>query len=136
MSIRRPAPRMEGADYSYFDRFHAGAKHGADGEEQGIDLKLLLEDLRFSSATIPGLELVDILVNATRRALIGNLGEAGWCDIARLMVHRKTPYINFMILREGGDAIHNPPYLHIVKNFFSSGGRSMVAPRFLRSLGK
>ena len=66
MSKRRPAPVMEGADYSFYDRFH-----GSDGASEGIDLSLLLADLRFSSAVEPELELVDIVVNATRRALIG-----------------------------------------------------------------
>jgi hypothetical protein len=51
------------------------------GPEEGTDTGLLLGDLRFSSAVEPGLELVDIIVNATRRALVGALGEAGWCGI-------------------------------------------------------
>jgi hypothetical protein len=129
MSKRRPSPVMEGADYSYFDRFRGGG-----GTSEGIDLTLLLADLKFSSAAEPGLELVDIVVNATRRALVGNLGEAGWRKIPMLMVHRREPYIQFMILAEGSDQFRHPPYARLVNQFFSRGGRSMIAPRFLRTI--
>jgi hypothetical protein len=88
MSKRRPSPVMEGADYSFYERFRGG-----DGSSEGIDLSLLLADLRFSSTVQLELELVDIVVNATRRALIGNLREAGWRRIPTLMVHRREPYI-------------------------------------------
>ena len=130
MSRRRPAPLLEGADYSFYDRF-TGKIEGET--EQGTDLNLLLADLRFSSAAEPGLELVDIVVNATRRALVGSLGEAGWRGIPRLMVHRNEPYIQFMLLSEGGDTGRRPSYGRIVRQFFSSGGRLMLAPRFIRA---
>ena len=129
MSKRRPAPVMEGADYSFYDRFHGG-----DGTSEGIDLSLLLADLRFSSVAEPELELVDIVVNATRRALIGNLGEAGWGRFPTLMIHRREPYIQFMMLTEGSDQVRHPAYGRLVNQFFSHGGRPMVAPRFLRSI--
>ena len=130
MSRRRPAPLLEGADYSFYDRFRGKI----EGEkEQGIDLSLLLADLRFSPGVEPGLELVDIVVNATRRALVGSLGEAGWRSIPQLMVHRKEPYIKFIILSEGADMIRSPSYSRIVRQFFSSGGKSMLAPRFIRA---
>lgn len=130
MSKRRPAPRLEGADYSFYDRF-TGKIDG--GPEEGTDTSLLLADLRFSSAVEPGLELVDIVVNATRRALVGALGEPGWRSIPRLMVDRKEPYIKFICLREGADVIRHPLYGQIVRQFFSSGGRLMLAPRFVRA---
>jgi hypothetical protein len=130
MSRRRPAPRLEGADYSFYERF-TGKIDG--GPEEGTDTSLLLADLRFSSAVEPGLELVDIVVNATRRALVGALGEADWRGIPRLMIHRKEPYIKFISLREGADIIRHPPYGQIVRQFFSSGGRLMLAPRFARA---
>jgi hypothetical protein len=131
LSRRRPAPRLEGADYSFYDRF-TGEIDG--GPEEGTDTGLLLADLRFSSAVEPGLELVDIVVNATRRALVGALGEGGWRGIPRLMIHRKEPYIKFICLRQdGSDIIRHPSYLRIVREAFSCGGRLMLAPRFLRA---
>jgi hypothetical protein len=124
-------PLLEGADYSFYDRF----RRKIDGEtELGTDVALLLADLRFSAAVEPGLELADIVVNATRRALVGSLGQAGWRGIPRLMIHRGEPYIHFMSLRQdGSDMIRHPPYAPIVQQFFASGGRSMLAPRFLRA---
>jgi hypothetical protein len=131
MSKNRPAPVMEGADFSYYERFSGGRREDAS---KGTDLSLLLADLRFSAASEPGLELVDIVVNATRRALIGSLGEAGWHGIPRLMIHRKQPYIQFLLLSNGPDQIRRPPYAPIVRQHFSQRGRLMVAPRFVRAV--
>lgn len=129
MSMRQPAPVLKGADYSFFNRFNGNV----DETSQGIDLRLLLADLQFSSAIEPGLELVDIVVNATRRALVGRLGEVGVCGISKLMIHRREPYISFIRLSEGADTIVlYPLYERIVRQFFASGGRSMLAPRFIR----
>ena len=130
MSRRWPAPLLEGADYSFYDRF----RRKIDGETELVtDVALMLADLRFSAAVEPGLELADIVVNATRRALVGSLDEAGWRNIPQLMIHRREPYIQFISLRQdGNDMIRHPSYGGIVRQFFSSGGRLMLAPRFLR----
>ena len=116
MSRRRPAPLLEGADYSFYDKF----RRKIDGEtELATDVALLMADLRFSAAVEPGLELADIVVNATRRALVGSLGEAGWCGIPRLMIHRREPYIQFISLRQdGNDMIRNPSYARTIRRFF------------------
>lgn len=100
---------------------------------EGVDSHLLLADLRFSSAVEPGLELVDIVVNATRRALVGSLGETGWRGISQLMVHRNEPYIQFLIVGGETDTIRHPAYARIVRQGFSNGGRLMLAPRFIRA---
>jgi hypothetical protein len=77
-----PIASIKCGDYSHMTRFHMtelsefhrrvlNAK--ADGPP-GLDLgKILSESLRFSFDPEPGLELVDILTNATRRALRGSL---------------------------------------------------------------
>lgn len=128
MSKRRPGTLLEGADYSFYDRFRK-----TEGDMEGVDAHLLLADLRFSAAAEPGLELVDIVVNATRRALVGSLGEAGWRGIPQLMVHRSEPYIQFLIVGGETDTIRHPPYARIVRQCFSNGGRLMLAPRFIRA---
>ena len=80
--------------FHIYDRFK-----GEDGDIEGTNTKLLLAGVRFSAAAEPGLELVDIVVNATRRALVGTLGEAGWSGIPQLMIHRlHEPYIQFLIV--------------------------------------
>jgi len=119
---------LEGADYSFFDRFKGG-----DGNIEGTNTKLLLSNIRFSTAPEPGLELVDIVVNATRRALAGSLGEAGWRGIPQLMIHRPEPYIQFLIVGGQRDTIHRSAYSDMVNQFFSRGGKSMLAPSFLRA---
>jgi hypothetical protein len=134
MSKRRPGMVLEGADYSYFDRFSGYTTEPSGEVVEATDLQLLLADLRFSPAAEPGLELVDILVNATRRALIGSLSRAGWRQIPRLMAHRKESYIHFIMLAEGADQIRHPHYAPIVTRGFSTGGKSMLAPRFLRQV--
>lgn len=126
MSKRRPAWRIDAADYTYFDRF---CSPGAEGS-QGIDLSLLLNDLRFSAATETGLELIDILVTATRRAMVGNLQFSGWQNIRRLMVHRREPYIKLVVLGET-DVIRHASYSDVVRHF-STGGKPMLTAAVLR----
>jgi hypothetical protein len=125
MSKRRPAWRIE-ADFTYFDRF---CSPGAEGS-QGIDLSLLLKDLRFSAAAETGLELVDILVTATRPAMVGNLQFSGWQSIRHLMVHRREPYIKLIVLGET-NVIGNAPYGDVVRHF-STGGKPMLTAAVLR----
>jgi hypothetical protein len=117
-----PRPELIGADYSYFSRFDA-----KDGE--GTDLSLLLADLRFSSNIEPGLEWIDVLVNAVRRALVGNLRIEGWHDIRRLMIHRQDQYINLMLLAGAGEEPSNPAYSDVVKHF-RTDGKNMLSPTF------
>lgn len=104
---------LEGADYSFYDRFRGG-----DSNIEGTNTKLLLANVRFSAAAEPGLELADIIVNATRRALAGSLGEAGWRGIPQLMIHRPEPYIEFLIVGRQEDTSHRSAYSGIVNRFF------------------
>jgi len=128
MSRTRPQPVLEGADLSHFDRFKM-----TSGAEQGSDGRLLLSDLQFCSSIEPELELVDIMVNASRRALVGTLGVAGFANISQLMIHRRGPCLKFLLLKDNASAvIKNPAYAGIVKRYFSGGGRTMLSPRFLR----
>jgi hypothetical protein len=127
MSKRRPAlmlPDNFHADYSFYDKFNL-----LDEKEKGTSLKLLLRDLRFSSKAEPGLEFVDILTNAVRRALSGNLKKEGWQNIHRLMIHRNEPYISFVVFHEGTDVVHAAPYTNIVHEGFSRDGRLMLTKR-------
>jgi hypothetical protein len=129
MSRRRPSPKLsEGVDYSFYDRFR-----GQDGGEEGIDLRLLLKDLKFSSSAEPGLELIDILVNATRRALMSNLQKEGWKNIPKLMVHRKENYIGFLAFggQHSGYKELQVPYTEIAQHF-CYGGKLMMTPEMHR----
>jgi hypothetical protein len=126
MSQRRPAPRFDGGDYSFYDKHYGGKTE--DGEK-GTDLSLLLKDIRFSPDKEPGLEFVDVLTNAIRRTLTGNLKRQGWQNIRNTMVHRKNEsYIQFIIFREGADLVRGALYSKIVREDFSNGGKSMLTP--------
>ena len=125
-SKSRPRPQLVEADYSYFDCFN-----GRSEGEEGTDLHLLFADSRFSSKAETGLELVDILVNAIRRGMIGNLGIEGWGDIRRLMIHRPRHYINLALLEGASRAPKNPPYANVVRHF-TRDGKQMLSPQFMR----
>lgn len=139
MSASYPAPSLRGANYSYYDR-----KYGTLDEngQQSTDLTLLLKDLNFSSEPEMGLELVDILVNAVRRAITGNLGIEGWRQIPRIIIHRKEPYITILRLdgtgesrtASPGNAPFNPTYSAVIDHF-RQNGKPMLTPDGLR-LGK
>ena len=83
-----------------------------------------VESFRFSSEPEPGLELVDIVTNALRRGLIGNLGEAGWLPLRGLMIHRSNVYVSPVGLL--------PPDRKLARallpamNRFRTGGRIML----------
>ena len=83
------------------------------------------ESFTFSSEPLPGLELVDIITNALRRGLIGNLGQAGWLPIRKLMIHRSDVYVQ--ALGFGPDNEQSVPKpLARVLNRFREGGRNMA----------
>ena len=131
---KEPLTRLMGLDYSEFDKkfqvpMPTYLKESILPYETGYDLKLLLdESFSFSSGNDFGLELVDILTNATRRALKGNLSKAGWVDIPRLMIAQKGQYLRFRTF--GNSArINSAPYRRLITNEFATGGRTMLTNR-------
>ncbi|MEX2222860.1 MAG: DUF3800 domain-containing protein [Candidatus Rokuibacteriota bacterium] len=136
-SFSNPVTSLEGADYSHFARFERKVSEGLKpyfkGEEYGQDGGMIVnENFRCSSRPEPGLELVDILTNAVRRALTGRLLIEGWRDIRGLMIHRKRPYIQLVALR---DAAVPSSYEGVVRQF-TDGGKLMLSPRFRREAGR
>jgi hypothetical protein len=138
-SLRHPMPMLEGADYSWFD-----AKYDMDmldhlrhlvpaGEDRGINIKaVILESFRFSAGADAGLELVDILTNATRRALKGNLGRTGWGRIPELMIRRKERHaLQLCTISGSGDREIVPAYASVVRAF-GYGRRSMLTESTLK----
>lgn len=124
----------EGADYSHFDKkfsteldeYHKSLKPDRD-TDKGTDLKrIMTESFRFSSQAEPGLELVDILTNAIRRGMMGNLEHSGWKDIPSLMLHRKHHYIHLLTLgMENNAASRVFPYAAMLQHF-RNGGLSIL----------
>jgi hypothetical protein len=122
-----PCPRLEGADYSYFDRFRC-----VNEGEEGIDLSLLLSGLQFITTIEFGLEWVDILTNAVRRALVGNLGVQGWHGIVKTMIHRKQHYIEIIRLDGVSRPPENPAYANVIEHFWT-GGKLMMTKHLLQT---
>ena len=134
MSFERPGAMLPGGDYRYFKRFIMGelpaylrgvAPPGNRTYGAAVDLQLMYgESFRFSSEAEPGLELVDIVTNALRRGLIGNLGEAGWLPLRGLMIHRSNVYVSPVGLIRDEDRKLARPLLPVM-NRFRTGGRIM-----------
>jgi hypothetical protein len=129
ISIRDPFPELEGGDYSHFvGKPMAVPKHLAEQfpDNRGYQAFSMSSafGIEFSPATSCGLEIVDVLTNAVRRAMKGRLDQAGWGDISRLMIHRNGPYIQPMDFADNSRA--PPAVIAEVIRQLSRGGRSML----------
>jgi hypothetical protein len=106
-TLATQAPRVKlpaefNADYSFYEKFSV---KDTDGERE-TSLKLLLRNIDFCSNVQPGLEFVDVLSNAVRRALTNKLQKEGWQNIRRLMIHENDKqYIHFVLFQEGGEGL-------------------------------
>ena len=95
-SFTEPLPMLQGEDYSAFKKFRGVLPEvpeylrGAIPNERPFeftDLGKILKEIQFrKSEQEPGLQLVDVLTNALRRAMNGNLTRKGWEMIGCLMV--------------------------------------------------
>jgi hypothetical protein len=132
--LEAPVINLKGADYSHLDRFRIPIPNylkphiAVDNvDDTGTNLSLILrEDRRFSSDPEPGLEMVDIITNAARRALTGNLGYEGWGEIPSLMIHTKHPSLRVLRPPSASHEAKDVPYLKVL-NKFRHGGRNMLA---------
>lgn len=133
-SMDEPGTHLEGADYRHFAKYEsAGWPEYLPAVEQvedprHINIKKIFEDLRFSSDPKPGLEMVDVLTNGVRRALIGHLQPQGWRPIRTLMVHRDQHYIDMICFGEDPGL---PATYHDTLMAFTRTGRHMI-PSHLR----
>ena len=98
-SFTKPRAMLPGVDYSHMDRAYAvpfaelPPEYRARLQDFGpsdtfADVgRLVWDDFHFRSSTdVLGLQLVDIVANAIRRALRGRLRESGWQHVGRLFV--------------------------------------------------
>lgn len=133
MSLAQPGSFLPGGDYRHFRRFmmnglpdyvRDASPRAARGPAMVIDLqKMYRESFSFSSDPEPGLELVDIVTNALRRGLIGNLGDEAWLPLRGLMIHRSEIYVNAVGIGEAGRALVKPLAHRL--NHFRTAGRPM-----------
>jgi hypothetical protein len=133
-ALHEPFMQIPAGDYSHMRRFEGKlsefwrelvkpAKDDAPAMNLG---RILGESIRFSKNAEPGLELVDIVTNATRRALVGNLGRAGWEKIPSLMIHTSGPhYVIMLALKNEPKGTVRRPYAKTLLGF-SKTGRNML----------
>lgn len=132
-SLTHPMAMMDFADYRYFERFNSTIPEYLPAEfhgESATNLRLLLtEHFRFSSNAEHGLELVDIVTNGLRRALVGHVGRSTW-------PHLKSLFVNGA---EGSLGLHTPgPSITLaaepggIFEYLRTGGRSMLPDRQYR----
>jgi hypothetical protein len=137
----KPLGSIKCGDYSHMKRFvfdevsefHKKILKPKPDGPKPMDLgKVLSESLRFSIDPEPGLELVDILTNATRRALRGNLQPDGWREIPTVMINRNPQNIQIVSLDTSVPESAKLPYGRVVKAF-DIGARSMLTAKNRRS---
>lgn len=122
-SFRDPLIMLKGADYSSFRNFHVRMPdylkpHLHDySQDSGTDVGAIWgENVHFVSTPEPGLEIVDILTNAARRALSGNLRIDGWKNLSSLIVKRRTSQaVQIILLGHRSSPLTSPSYTHVIK---------------------
>ena len=136
-SLREPSFRLKGADYSFMDKHEIprpdwlpAAKD--DGREYST---MLLNDIfskfRFVSSPEYGLEMVDILTNAVRRACVGNLKIEGWKDISKLIISKKDTNRARLLKLGPVNPKQKLPYSKVIKKL-DEQGRSMLTSNKLK----
>jgi hypothetical protein len=135
-TLARPSMRIPTGDYSHLDRNHATPwpeyleqlRRPRDRESM-VNLGAIFGDhVRFSTDAEPGLELVDILTNGVRRALLNHLEPEGWQAIRSLMIHREDQYVQVLAFNEAKPRL---PYRDVLLQF-KTGGKVMAVPSFWR----
>lgn len=148
-SLSNPIAFLEGGDYSWFDRkFNADMatapkhlqpfikKERQNEPFHAFDAKKVLSENRSfkSSDKNLGLQLADIIVNAIRRALHGNLKINGWGNLGRLMVSPEKGHNAMQMVAMHHEAIPNPlPYGHVIKHF-DKISKPMLDEKFLKKI--
>lgn len=93
--------------------------------ETGLSLNDAFREIEFSSQPLPGLEVVDVLTNALRRALTDRLRERGWEGLSGLMIHRRgATYVHPVGFGENERPV-TPPADKVFRKL-GTGGRSML----------
>lgn len=139
-TLKEPLGQFTEGDYRYLARFRAELSPFLrqqipdydPNSPPALDLtKLMTERFRFSSAPEPGLEMVDVISNATRRAFMGNLREEGWWNIPTLMIGR-TSDCNVTLVGLENRPPAPVPWAEVARHF-SRYGRPMLKPRRRRA---
>jgi len=107
-SKQTPFQRIENGDYTYLQPYYelppekanrAAQELKDDPDKIAFDIERVLRDLKFEdSKNNLGLQLADVVANASQRALNGRLQEEGYAGIGGLMVTQTDPAFRFCLL--------------------------------------
>lgn len=149
-SFKSPRPVLPGVEYSHLRRRYqipahlvpeAHRRRAADRPGPGAFTdagRLVWDDFRFgTSDQEPGLQIVDILANAVRRAIHGKLRETGWGEIGSLFVDTKDgpPGVRLCAIKPGpgADERCSVPYAHVL-HAIAEKARPLPTPAYLKWL--
>ncbi len=115
-SLENPMARVEGFDYSAFDRFRKSPPDylkpfvpAKSARTKPINLgKLFNESVAFpDSRSEPGLQLVDIVASAFTKAMNGKLPEPVWSRLGALTVQKpdSAPTVGLVVLGDGAELV-------------------------------
>lgn len=133
---KQPLLQIKGGDYSYLERFHvesAGRVPEAD-DTTGLNLEeLLAKHFKFEdSKKKVGLQLADIIANATQRALNGKLQENGWSGLGGLMVTQEDPAIRLIRLDPKAEKYEakpiNNPFFDVINKMLQTTKPLWLSP--------
>jgi hypothetical protein len=130
LSNSEPVPMPEpGCRYLFDYSFLGPFRRRETADDSSLDPARLLKDLRFEAGQEMGVEFVDVLENATRRLLRGDLDRDGWTNMHKLMIHRPESYIKFILFRDGPNLVQGANYGAIVNEGFVKNGKRMFTLR-------
>jgi hypothetical protein len=135
-SLRQPAGFLKDADWSHFapllhdeiPEYLLPHIEPSDRPRMSVDLRKVFGDFRFSTDAEPGLELVDIVTNGLRRAMVGHLQKAGWIGMPDLMIRRRDQNLT-IISMNGIEPPPKLPYADVIQHFKGVGREMLTAPR-------
>lgn len=114
---QNPILRIENGDYTYLESYYSLSPEMAERAERNLkdlphrrafDIQTILKkDFKFQdSKDNVGLQLADIIANATQRALNGRLKEEGYAGIGRLLVLQEDLAIRIIRMDPNAEKYH------------------------------
>jgi hypothetical protein len=134
-SLKKPMYFVVGGDYSYFEgrfdntnnsdmKYYEAEGNFEEGSIRSTKLELILgKSFKFQdSKSNVGLQIADILANATQRALNRKLGKTGWENIGSLMIAQKPNVLHTFKFNAGNEEEYTTvttPLYGVIKTYES-----------------
>ena len=140
ISIDEPWMRVEGFDYTAFERFsmpipdylRPHVKRDLKNDGKGLDLgKIFRESTSFpDSKDVPGLQLADIVASAYAKAMNGKLRPEVFRLFGKVMVERpfRQPTVQLIVLGEGPEIKVGEYHTYVLQAIRSRAKKMFVDP--------